>query len=109
MNSCMLVSLRRECDLSSDKGIVKYGTDRQLLCMLKRVFSIWFDGDVFNHENYVKVVVVYLWRVAVLSLTGRYLDGMWQVGKWDMTWKTMLEGNGRGGIWSGILTSAWRD
>jgi hypothetical protein len=47
--------------------------------------------------------------VAVLSLTGCYLDSMWQVGKWVMAWKFILEGNGRGVIWVDILTAAWRD
>jgi len=48
-------------------------------------------------------------NVAMLSCTGCYLDGMWQVGKWVMAWKSILEGNGRGVIWGGILTAAWKD
>ena len=43
-------------------------------------------------------------NVAMMSGTGCYLDG-----KWVMTWKSILEGNGRGIIWGGILTAAWKD
>ena len=52
-----LINLRRECDLCSDDGIVKFGTNLQSLCV-KHVFSIWFDGDdVFNHGNHVNFVI----------------------------------------------------
>jgi hypothetical protein len=53
----MLINLRRECDLCSGDGIVKFGTNLQPLCV-KCVFSIWFDGDdVLNHGNLVNFVI----------------------------------------------------
>jgi hypothetical protein len=86
----MSINLRRECDICSGDGIVKFGTDLQPLCV-KLVFSIWFDGgDVFNHGNHVNFVIdvyVHLWR---MQLCCHELIVTWMAsGSWlgNLYWK----------------------